>query len=116
MTSLPTIRHEPQRVALTEDGKRREAIAALEAVLATAEQRRPVLSPWECFHFRRGLTALLFGDYKRVWVEAEYALTPLAERASTAKAKVLAAGPLDPCHIAMLRLELAGAKPEPPKS
>jgi hypothetical protein len=84
----------------------------MEAVLATVEQRRLVLSPWECFHFRRGLTALLFGDYKRVWVEAEYALTPLAERTANAKAKVHAAGLFDQRNIAKLRLELAGANAE----
>jgi len=98
------------------DSRRRDAAAALEAVLATVEQRRSVLSQWESFHFRRGLNALLAGDYKKAWNGAEDALTPLAERTASAKTRMKAAGPLDQCSIVVLRKELADARGEPSKS
>lgn len=113
MSQLPAIYHHASpRLPLTEEGRRREAIAALEAVLDTVKQRRPVLSLWESFHFRRGLNALLAGDYKKAWGAAEDALTPFAERTARAKAEIRAAGAADQRTIAMLRRELADVRAE----
>jgi hypothetical protein len=117
MTNSSAMNYLSPRVPLTDEGKRREAIAALQAVLATVEQRRPELSLWESFHFRRGLNALLAGDYKKVWDAAEDALTPFAERTARAKAEMMrAAGAADQRTITMLRRELADVRAEPSTS
>jgi hypothetical protein len=119
MAPSPAARSESPHLPLTEDGRKREALAALDAVLTTVEQQQRhvhVLNPWECFHFWAGLHALQAGNYKKAWTEAELALVPFAERTSNAKAKVQAAGSLDQCNIAMLKQALAVAKTEPPKS
>ncbi len=113
----PAVRSESPRLPLTEDGRKREAVAALGAVLTAAEQQqRHILNPWECFHFWAGIDALHAGHYKKAWTEAELALMPFAERTSNAKVKVQAAGSLGLCHIPMLRPVLAAAKADPPKS
>jgi hypothetical protein len=117
MAPSPVARSQSPHLPLTEEGRKREAVAALDAVLTTVEhQRRHVLNPWECFHFWAGLNALRVGNYKKAWTEAEFALVPFPERTSNAKAKVPAAGSLGQCNIAMLKQELAVAKAEPPKS
>jgi hypothetical protein len=110
MTSSPTHNVHSLPASPSSEDRKREAVAALDAVLATVGQGRSFLSPWECFHFGQGLKALLAGEYKKVWAAAESALTPFAERTTRAKAELRAAGPLETCSVALARQKLAAAK------
>jgi hypothetical protein len=115
MTNAPTDNFRSPAASLTALDRKCEAVAALEAVLATVEQGRSFLSPWECFHFEQGLKALLAGEYKKVWVAAESALTPFAERTMRARAEPRAAGSLETCSVALSRQKLAAATTGPPQ-
>jgi hypothetical protein len=110
MSSSPTHHFHAPIAAPTSEDRKREAATALEAVLATVEQGRSFLSPWECFHFGQGLKALLAGEYKKVWTAAESALTPFAERTTRARAELRAAGPLETCSVTLARQKLAVAE------
>jgi hypothetical protein len=52
------------------------------------EQHRDVLDQWDCHHFWCGLRALRTGNFERVEIEVEYALTPSEKRGPAAQAKV----------------------------
>src|SRR5580698_445915 len=79
MAYPPAVRPQPKR-GTPPEYIRQKADAALGAVLTTVEQRCQTLDQWECFYFRRGVNALRAGNYRRAWIEADCALTPLARR------------------------------------